>query len=151
MKNIEFLKSNLIAHRGVHNSEIPENTLPAFAKCVDKKYIIGIIKIIVVSMIIIVIEILSLNIYERAYSFDLPAMYYAYLLLHEAPAIFKKPGRTIRLWFEPIIRMWRFTKSNGITKGFHRKMKLIQRRAYGYRNFQNYRLRVLIECGHIVI
>ena len=39
----------------------------------------------------------------------------------------------------------------GITEGFHRKMKLIQRRAYGYRNFQNYRLRVLIECGHIVI
>ena len=67
------------------------------------------------------------------------------------PEIFKKLGRTIRQWFEPIIRMWRFTKSNGITEAFHRKMKLIQRRAYGYRNFQNYRLRVLIECGHIVI
>ena len=40
MKNINFLKSNLIAHRGIHNSEIPENTLPAFYKCVDKKYII---------------------------------------------------------------------------------------------------------------
>ena len=38
--------------------------------------------------------------------------------------------------------MWRFTKNNGITEGFHRKMKLIQRRAYGFRNFQNYRLRV---------
>lgn len=37
MKNINFLKSNLIAHRGIHNSEIPENTLPAFYKCVDKK------------------------------------------------------------------------------------------------------------------
>ena len=74
-----------------------------------------------------------------------------WLLLHDAPEIFKKLGRTIRQWFEPIIRMWRFTKSNGITEGFHRKMKLIQRRAYGYRNFQNYRLRVLIECGHIVI
>lgn len=72
-------------------------------------------------------------------------------MLHEAPEIFKKLGRTIRQWFEPIIRMWRFTKSNGITEGFHRKMKLIQRRAYGYRNFQNYQLRVLIECGHIVI
>jgi len=24
---------------------------------------------------------------------------------------------------------------------------LIQRRAYGYRNFENYRLRVLVECG----
>lgn len=70
---------------------------------------------------------------------------------HDAPEIFKKLGRTIRQWFEPIIRMWRFTKSNGITEGFHRKMKLIQRRAYGYRNFQNYRLRVLIECGHVKV
>jgi transposase len=32
--------------------------------------------------------------------------------------------------------MWRFTKSNGITEGFHRKMKLIQRRAYGFKNFE---------------
>ena len=38
-------------------------------------------------------------------------------------------------------------ESNGITEGFHRKMKLIQRRAYGFRNFQNYRLRVLLECS----
>ena len=72
-------------------------------------------------------------------------------LLHDAPETFKKLGCTIRQWFEPIIRMWRFTKSNGITEGFHRKMKLIQRRAYGYRNFENYRLRVLIECGLVVI
>ena len=74
-----------------------------------------------------------------------------WMLLNDAPEVFKKLGRTIRLWFEPIIRMWRFTKSNGITEGFHRKMKLIQRRAYGYRNFQNYRLRVLIECGRILV
>ena len=40
MKDINFLKNNLIAHRGIHNTEIPENTLPAFYKCVDKKYII---------------------------------------------------------------------------------------------------------------
>ena len=52
-----------------------------------------------------------------------------------------------KMKFAPIIRMWRFTKNNGITEGFHRKMKLIQRRAYGYRNFENYRLRVLVECG----
>ena len=56
-------------------------------------------------------------------------------------------AETISKWFAPIIRMWRFTKNNGITEGFHRKMKLIQRRAYGYRNFENYRLRVLVECG----
>ena len=74
-----------------------------------------------------------------------------WLLLNDAPPIFQKLGKTLRLWFEPIIRMWRFTKSNGITEGFHRKMKLIQRRGYGYRNFQNYRLRVLIECGRILV
>lgn len=40
MKNIDFLKKSVIAHRGLHNSQIPENTLPAFVKCVDKNYII---------------------------------------------------------------------------------------------------------------
>ncbi len=30
--------------------------------------------------------------------------------------------------------MWRFSKSNGITEGFHRKMKPIQRRADGFKN-----------------
>ncbi len=33
--------------------------------------------------------------------------------------------------------MWRFARNNGIVAGFHRKMKLIQRRAYGFRNFEN--------------
>lgn len=56
-------------------------------------------------------------------------------------------ARTLRSWLEPIARMWRFTKNNGITEGFHRKMKLIQRRAYGFRNFENYRIRVIAHCG----
>jgi transposase len=50
-------------------------------------------------------------------------------------------------WREEVIRMWRFSKNNGITEGFHRKMKLIQRRAYGFRNFENDRLRVRVLCG----
>lgn len=56
-------------------------------------------------------------------------------------------ANTLRSWAEPIACMWRFTKNNGITEGFHRKMKLIQRRAYGFRNFDNYRLRVIAQCG----
>lgn len=40
MKDIKFLKSNLIAHRGVHNSKMIENTLPAFIRAIDKNYII---------------------------------------------------------------------------------------------------------------
>ena len=66
---------------------------------------------------------------------------------YEATQEFERLAETISDWFTPIIRMWRFTKNNGITEGFHRKMKLIQRMAYGYRNFQNYRLRVLVLCG----
>lgn len=56
-------------------------------------------------------------------------------------------GKTLHGWREEVVRMWRFTKTNGITEGFHRKMKLIQRRAYGFRNFENYRLRVRVLCG----
>lgn len=56
-------------------------------------------------------------------------------------------ARTLLDWQEPIACMWRFVKNNGITEGFHRKMKLIQRRAYGFRNFENYRLRVIAQCG----
>jgi len=56
-------------------------------------------------------------------------------------------AKTLHSWREPLAAMWRFTKNNGITEGFHRKMKLIQRRAYGFRNFQNYRLRVIAQCG----
>jgi len=56
-------------------------------------------------------------------------------------------GRTLKNWLNPVVRMFRFYRSNGILEGFHRKIKLIQRRAYGFRNFENYRLRVRVLCG----
>ena len=56
-------------------------------------------------------------------------------------------AKSLSEWTEEIVRMWRFTRNNGITEGFHRKMKLIQRRAYGFRSFNNYRLRVIAQCG----
>jgi transposase len=56
-------------------------------------------------------------------------------------------AKTLTRWLEPIVAMWRFSKSNGITEGFHNKMEMISRRAYGFRNFENYRLRVLTHCG----
>ena len=60
---------------------------------------------------------------------------------------FQELGRTLRRWQEAIVRMWRFRKSNGITEGLHNKMEVISRRAYGFRNFENYRLRVIALCG----
>jgi transposase len=56
-------------------------------------------------------------------------------------------AKTLKSWIEPIVSMWRFRKNNGITEGFHTKMEMISRRAYGFRNFENYRLRVLTHCG----
>lgn len=56
-------------------------------------------------------------------------------------------ANTITSWIEPIVAMWRFSKTNGITEGFHNKMEMMSRRAYGFRNFENYRLRVLAQCG----
>jgi transposase len=56
-------------------------------------------------------------------------------------------GQTLKSWMEPIVRMWRFTKTNGITEGLHTKMEMISRRAFGFRNFKNYRLRVIALCG----
>lgn len=62
-------------------------------------------------------------------------------------AVLQTLGETLESWSEEILRMWRFKKSNGMTEGFHNKMELISRRAYGFRNFQNYRMRVLALCG----
>ncbi|MGE4489866.1 MAG: ISL3 family transposase [Kiritimatiellales bacterium] len=68
--------------------------------------------------------------------------------LQESPfEAFRTLGRTLNSWRNEIARMWRFTKNNGITEGFHTKMEMIQRRAYGFRNFNNYRLRVIVLCG----
>src|SRR5690625_5666558 len=56
-------------------------------------------------------------------------------------------AKTIFSWFVPIVRMWRFTKSNGITEGFHTKLEMLSRRGYGFRYFENYCLRVLSVLG----
>jgi transposase len=56
-------------------------------------------------------------------------------------------AKSLSEWIEEIGCMWRFTRNNAITEGFHRKMKLIQRRAYGFRSVSNYRLRVIAQCG----
>ena len=56
-------------------------------------------------------------------------------------------GDTLHSWSEEIARMWRFTRSNGITEGFHNKMEPISRQAYGFRNFDNYRQRVQVLCA----
>lgn len=57
-------------------------------------------------------------------------------------------GNTLESWSEEIVRMWRFKKTNSITEGLHNKMEMLSRRAFGFRNFENYRLRVKVHCGY---
>ena len=56
-------------------------------------------------------------------------------------------GDTLHSWSEEIATMWRFSRNNAITEGFHNKMELISRQAFGFRNFENYRMRVKVLCG----
>ena len=55
-------------------------------------------------------------------------------------------GQTLESWKIEVAMMWRFTRNNGITEGFHTKMEVLQRQAYGFRNFNNYiRLRLCVR------
>jgi transposase len=56
-------------------------------------------------------------------------------------------GHTLHAWREEIATMWRFTRNNAITEGFHNQIEVLSRQAYGFRNFQNYRLRVKVMCS----
>ena len=37
-KNIDFITNHYIAHRGLHNDKIPENTIPAFKEAIKNNY-----------------------------------------------------------------------------------------------------------------
>jgi transposase len=56
-------------------------------------------------------------------------------------------GETLHSWSTEIATMWRFTRNNGITEGFHTKIEVLQRQAFGFRNFTNFRLRVKLWCS----
>jgi transposase len=57
---------------------------------------------------------------------------------------------TLLSWQKEILQFFITRISNGRTEGFNRKAKLIQRASYGFKNFENYRLRILNACGQRV-
>ncbi|MDO9182557.1 MAG: ISL3 family transposase [Bacteriovorax sp.] len=54
--------------------------------------------------------------------------------------------RTLIKWREEILNYFKTRITNARTEGFNRKAKLIQRNAYGFKNFNNYRLKILYSC-----
>lgn len=54
--------------------------------------------------------------------------------------------RTFKRWKHEIIRYFENGYTNGFTERMNGTGKLVQRRAFGYKSFKNYRLRVLSAC-----
>lgn len=55
--------------------------------------------------------------------------------------------RTLMSWRREILNYFDYPITNGRTEGFNNKAKLVKKRAYGYRTFENYRLRLLNACA----
>ncbi len=53
---------------------------------------------------------------------------------------------TLRNWWEVILNYFAARLTSGMVEGLNNKLKVIKRLAYGYRNFEHFRLRVLSEC-----
>jgi transposase len=54
--------------------------------------------------------------------------------------------RTLMKWRKEILNYFKSRLTNGRTEGYNRKAKVIQRNAYGFRNFKNYRLKLIYLC-----
>lgn len=55
--------------------------------------------------------------------------------------------KTLLKWRKEILTYFVNRITNGRTEGFNNKAKLVKRRAYGYKSFRNYRLRLLNACA----
>lgn len=55
--------------------------------------------------------------------------------------------RTLMRWRKEILAYFETGLTNGRTEGYNNLAKLIQRRAFGYKSFENYRLRLLSACA----
>jgi transposase len=56
-------------------------------------------------------------------------------------------SRTVRNWWNHILNYFDGRHSNGFAEGVNLKIKLLNRRAFGYRNFDNFRLHILMAFG----
>jgi len=63
------------------------------------------------------------------------------------PPEIQKLGRTIRAWFDKICNYHLARVSNGPTEALNNLIKRIKRIAFGFRNFENYRIRALLYAG----
>lgn len=61
----------------------------------------------------------------------------------EKAKLFSDAVKTIKNWFQPITNYFAQRTTNGPAEGINNKIKVIKRMAYGFRNFANFRVRIL--------
>ncbi len=64
-----------------------------------------------------------------------------------APAEVRKLARTLRHWFDAIVAWHQARVSNGPTEGMNNLIKRVKRVAFGFTNFENFRIRALLYAG----
>ena len=65
--------------------------------------------------------------------------------LRDAASDFPNSSATIIRWLGEIIGYFKNRTTQGIVEGINNKLKLIKRKAYGFKNFDNFRLRSLLS------
>ncbi len=59
----------------------------------------------------------------------------------------RRLAKTIRAWEAEVLAFHATGRSNGVTEGINLLIKKIKRVGHGFRNLNNYRLRLLLHCG----
>lgn len=66
-----------------------------------------------------------------------------------SPAELQSLGKTLQQWRSGIVAYLDNRYSNGPTEGLNNRIKKIKRDGFGFRNFENYRLRILLVLGGV--
>lgn len=67
-------------------------------------------------------------------------------LAHTSVPELKSLRKTLMSWMEEILNYFENRLTNARTEGFNNVAKQVQKRAYGFKNFNNYRLKLLYVC-----
>ena len=73
-------------------------------------------------------------------------VFYDHCAASDVPEL-QRLAKTVARWETPILRWHRTRLTNAATEGTNLIVKNIKRLGFGFRNFDNYRLRLLLRCG----
>jgi len=64
--------------------------------------------------------------------------------LNQAQLYYRNSVATIRRWFAEVVEYFKKKTTNEIVEGINNKLKLLKRCGFGFRNFNNFKIRALL-------